>query len=149
MAPAALALAVLAAIGAGVALFRPAPASSGPGVSSDPKAQVCTAFDTVSKAVSIQTKRNPGPDLGPATPIAAEAIAANARLSMAGGASYMLDQLPSNAPEQLADEVRFFATGLNGVAMNALAGVANDKEPQAGLLKSVDESNKKIAEFCK
>lgn len=45
--------------------------------------------------------------------------------------------------------MRSFATGLNGVAMNALAGVSNDKEPQAGLLKSVEESNKKIAEFCK
>jgi hypothetical protein len=149
MAPAALALALLAAIGAGVALFKPAPETSGPGASADPKAQVCTAFNTVSKAVSIQTKRNPGPDLGPAAPIAAEAIAANARLSMAGGASYMLDQLPSNTPKQLADEVRSFATGLNGVAMNALAGVSNDKEPQAGLLKSVEESNKKIAELCK
>lgn len=149
MAPAALALAVLAAIGAGFALFKPAPEASGPGASADPKAQVCTAFNTVSKAVSIQTKRNPGPDLGPATPIAAEAIAANARLSMAGGASYMLDQLPSNTPKQLADEVRSFATGLNGVAMNALAGVPNDKEPQLGLLKSVEESNKKLAELCK
>jgi hypothetical protein len=75
-------------------------------------------------------------------------IAANARLSMAGGASYMLDQLLSNTPKQLADEVRSFATGLNGVAMNAPDGVSNDKEPEAGLLKSVEDLNKTIAEFC-
>lgn len=149
MASAALALAVLAAIGAGVALFRPAPPTSGPGPSADPKAQACGAFNTVSKAVSIQTKRSPGPDLGPATPIAAEAIAANARLSMAGGASYLLEQLPSNAPKQLADEIRAFATNLNGVAMNALAQIPNDKEPQMSLLKSVETSNKNIAELCK
>ena len=110
---------------------------------------MCTAFNTVSTAVSTQTKRSPGPDLGPATPIATEAIAANARLSMAGGATYMLERLPSNAPKQLADEVRSFATNLNGVAMNALAGIPNDKEPQAGLLRTVEESNKKIAELCK
>jgi len=149
LAPAALGLAVLAAIGAGVALFRPAPAVSGPGPADDPKGQVCAAFSTVSKAVSIQTKRSPGPDLGPAAPIAAEAIAANARLSMAGGASYLLEQLPSNAPKQLADEVRTFATTLNGVAMNALAGISNDTEPQSGLLKSAEQSNKNIAELCK
>ena len=149
LAPAALAIAVLAAIGAAAALFKPAPAVSGPGPSDDPKGQVCTAFNTVSTAVSSQTKRAPGPDLGPATPIAAEAIAANARLSMAGGATYMLEQLPSNAPKQLADEVRSFATNLNGVAMNALAGIPNDKEPQAGLLRTVEESNKRIAELCK
>lgn len=149
VAPAALALSVLAAVGAGAALLRPSSAPGGAGPSEDPKGQVCAAFNTVSRAVSIQTKRSPGPDLGQVAPIAAEAIAANARLSMAGGASYLLEQLPANAPKQLADEVRTFATNLNGVAMNALAGIANDKEPQAALLKSVEESNKKIAELCK
>lgn len=148
VAPAALVISVLAAAGAGWALSKPAPAG-GPAAAADPKAQVCGAFTTVSTAVSIQTKRSPAPDLGPAAPIAAEAIAANARLAMAGGASYLLEQLPSNAPEQLAEETRTFARNLNGIAMNALAGIPNDKEPQAGLLKSVEESNKRIAELCK
>lgn len=148
IAPAALALSVLAAIGAGIALFRPAPAPGGVGPSDDPKGQACSAFETVSRAVSIQTKRGPGPDLGPMTPVAAEAIAANARLSMAGGASYLLEKLPSNAPKDLAEQIRSFATNLNGLAINALAGVPNDKEPQAGLLKSVEDSNKEIAKLC-
>lgn len=149
LAPAALALAVLAAIGAAVALFKPSPATGGAGPSDDPKGQACAAFEVVSRAVSFQTKRSPGPDAGPAAPIAAEAIAANARLSMAGGASYLLERLPSNAPKDLADEIRSFATGLNGLAINALAGIANDKEPQAGLLKSVENSNKTISQLCK
>lgn len=149
VAPAALALSVLAAIGAGVALFKPAAPTTDAGPAADPKAQVCTAFNTVSTAVSIQTKRGPSPDLGPMAPVAAEAIAANARLAMAGGAGYLLDQLPPNAPTRLANEVRTFAEDLNGIAMNALAGIPNEKEPQAGLLKSVEETNKRIAELCK
>lgn len=149
IAPVALVLSLLAAGAAGWALFKPAPKVDAPGAVADPKAQVCTAFTTVSKAVSIQTKRAPGPDLGPATPIAAEAIAANARLSMSGGASYLLEQLPPNAPEELAKEIRAFASNLNGLAINALAGVPNDQEPQAGLLRSAEDTNKRIAEMCK
>lgn len=149
IAPTALVVAVLAAAAAGWALFKPAPTAEPAGAVSDPKAQVCSVFSTVSKAVSIQTKRAPGPDLGPAAPIAAEAIAANARLAMSGGASYLLEQLPPNAPEELAAQVRSFASDLNGLAINALAGVPNDQEPQAGLLKSAEETNKKIVELCK
>lgn len=149
IAPAALVVAVLAAAGAGWALAKPVPMASGTGPVADPKAQVCTAFTTVSTAVSMQTKRAPSPDLGPITPVAAEAIAANARLAMSGGASYLLEQLPSNAPEELATQVRAFASNLNGLAVNALAGIPNDKEPQAGLLVSAENTNKKIVELCK
>lgn len=149
IAPAALAISLLAAVGAGWALFKPAPTASLAGEVANPKAHVCEVFSTVSKAVSIQTKRAPGPDLGPITPVAAEAIAANARLAMSGGASYLLEQLPSNAPKELAAKVRAFASDLNGLAINALAGVPNDQEPQAGLLRSAEETNKKIAELCK
>jgi hypothetical protein len=146
IAPAALALAVLAAAGAGWALFKPA--SNGNGSAADPKGTVCTAFRTVSDAVSLQTNQA-APDLGPVTPVANLAIAANARLAMAGGANYLLDILPSNASADLATAVRSFAGDLNGIAMNALAGIPNDKPEQAALLKSAEESNKKIADLCK
>lgn len=149
IAPTALVISVLAAAGAGWALFKPTPTASLAGKVADPKAHVCSVFNTVSKAVSIQTKRAPGPDLGPAAPIAAEAIAANARLAMSGGASYLLEQLPANAPGELATQVRAFAGDLNGLSVNALAGIPNDQEPQAGLLKSAEETNKKIVELCK
>lgn len=147
IAPTALVLSLLTAAGAGWALLKPAPPV--PGAVSDPKAQVCSVFETVSTAVSIQTKRAPGPDLGPVAPVAAEAIAANARLAMSGGASYLLEELPPNTPSELAEQVRSFASDLNGLAINALAGIPNDKEPQAGLLRSAEETNKKIAELCK
>lgn len=148
VAPAALVVSLIAAAGAGWALFRPAPADESAQLSADPKAQVCDAYETVSAAVSIQTKRSPSPDLGPMTPVAAEAIAANARLAMAGGASYLLDQLPPNAPAELAAEVRSFAGDLNSIAMNALAGIPNDREPQAGLLVSAEDANKRLTELC-
>lgn len=148
IAPTALVISLVAAAAAGWALFKPA-AGESVTASKDPKAQVCGAFKTVSSAVSIQTKRSAGPDFGPVQPIAAEAIAANARLAMAGGASYLLDELPSNAPENLAKEVRSFATTLNGIALNALAGIPNDKEPQLTLLRSAEASNKTLADFCK
>ena len=146
IAPAALALSVLAAAGAGWALFKPAPNANGS--AADPKGTVCTAFRTVSNAVSLQTNQV-APDLGPITPVANSAIAANARLAMAGGANYLLDILPSNASADLAKEVRSFAGSLNSIAMNALAGIGNDKPEQAALLKSAEESNKKITDLCK
>lgn len=149
IAPTALVISLLAAAAAGWSLFKPAPSADAAGSVADPKAQVCTAFNTVSKAVSIQTKRAPGPDLGPVTPVAAEAIAANARLAMSGGASYLLEQLPPNAPKELAEQVRSFASDLNGLSVNALAGIPNDQEPQAGLLRSAEDTNKKIVELCK
>lgn len=147
VAPTALVISLVAAAAAGWAAFKPAADSLNS--SEDPKAQVCAAFKTVSSAVSIQTKRSAGPDFGPVQPVAAEAIAANARLAMAAGAGYLLDELPSNTPENLSKEVRAFATTLNGIALNALAGIPNDKEPQMTLLRSAEESNKTLADFCK
>ncbi len=150
IAPAALAISLLAAGAAAFAVFKPAPAPLSSGVTSDdPKAAVCKTFKTVSDAVYLQTNRSPGPDMGPLGPVAAEAIAANARLAMAGGANYLLDNLPANAPADLADEVRGFAGSLNTIAMNALAGISNDKPEQADLLRSAEDANKKLIEHCK
>lgn len=150
MAPLALVCSLLAAGAAAWGLLKPAPESPTAFKSDDPKATVCKAFKTVSDAVYLQTNRNPPPDLGPAVEGAAmEAIAANARLAMAGGANYLLANLPANTPADLNEEVRSFAADLNSIAMNALAGIANEKPEQADLLHSAEESNKKIAELCK
>ena len=103
----------------------------------------------MSDAVFLQTNRTPSPELGPAIPAAAEGIAANARLAMAAGANYLLDTMPSNTPEELAGDVRRFADDLNNIAMNALAGIPNDKPEQRALLKDADELNTKIGDLCK
>lgn len=149
IAPAALLIALLAAVAAGWALFKPAPAAVGALKSDDPKATVCKAFKTVSDAVYLQTNKSPSPDLGPATPAAVEAIAANARLAMAAGANFLLENLPTNTSAELGDTVRGFAADLNSIAMNALAGIPNEKPEQADLLRAAEDSNKKIVDLCK
>ena len=68
---------------------------------------------------------------------------------MSEGSSYLLAHLPSNAPEELAKEARNFAGELSSIAMNALAGIPNDKPEQAELLKSAEKSNTKIGDLCK
>ena len=148
IAPTALALSLLAAVAAGWSLFKPSAASKTV-TSDDPRAAVCKAFKTVSDAVYLQTNKVPNPDLGPATPAAVEAIAANARLAMVGGSAFLLNNLPSNAPAELADKVRAFADNLDDIGMNALAGISNDRPDQTALLRTAEETNKKIVEICK
>ncbi|MFM8597851.1 MAG: hypothetical protein ACKOB8_02425 [Mycobacterium sp.] len=149
IAPLALVIALLAAGAAGWALVKPEPKTATPGAVADPKVEVCGAFKTVSEAVSLRTNITPPADLGPVTAFATEAIAANARLAMAGGAAYLLDKLPPNTPEELAGDVRSLADDLNTIAMNALAGVSNDTPDQSTRLRSAEATSKKIAALCK
>ena len=60
------------------------------------KQKVCAAFDTVSKAVQLQTHAELGPD-----PIAQTAVASNARLSLIGGGEYLLSRLDDQTPADL------------------------------------------------
>ena len=84
----------------------------------DPKTRVCSAFDTVSNAVQIQTHVDLGPD-----PVAQKAVAGNARLALVGGGEYLLRHLDPKTPPELADAVRSFANNLEDIGMNALAEV--------------------------
>ena len=116
-APVALLIAVVAvalAIWALVSASRKAPATA---LAGDPKMRVCTAFDTVSKAVQLQTHADLGPE-----PVALAAVAGNARLALFGGGQYLLNRLDSATPPELADAVRSFANVLQDIGMNALAG---------------------------
>lgn len=149
IAPLALVIALLAAGAAGWSLLKPEPKPETPGAVADPKAEVCGAFKIVSEAVSLRTNITPPTDLGPVTAFATEAIAANARLAMAGGASYLLEKLPPNTPAELAGDVRSLADDLNTIAMSALAGVSNDTPDQSSRLRSAEATSKKIASVCK
>jgi len=149
IAPLALVIALLAAGAAGWSLLKPEPKPETPGAVADPKAEVCGAFKIVSEAVSLRTNITPPTDLGPATAFATEAIAANARLAMAGGASYLLEKLPPNTPAELAGDVRSLADDLNTIAMSALAGMSNDTPDQSSRLRSAEATSKKIASVCK
>jgi hypothetical protein len=144
-APLALLFAVVAvavAIWALMSASSKAPAAAKP--PGDAKTRVCTAFDTVSKAVSLQTHIDLGPD-----PIPQVAVAGNARLALVGGGQYLLNQLDSATPPQLADVVRSFANDLQDIGMYALAGVPDTDPDQANRLTQGDLARQPIADLCK
>ena len=147
VAPLALVIALIAAAGAGWALLRPVPESksqTAEAPTGDPKANACSAFKTVSTAVSLQTHGDAGPD-----PAGVQAVAANARLAMAGGGTYLLARTSPDTPKDLSDAIHSFATGLQDIAINALAGVGNDDPTQAARLHDAEAANTRIAELCK
>lgn len=148
IAPVALVVA-LAAVGLAVfALLRPAggpepaPAAVDASAEQGSKADVCGAFQTVRSAVSIQTHAT---SEGPA---GAQAVAANARLSMLGGGAYLLERTGPATPPELADAIQKFAGGLQDIAMHSLTGIGNDDPQQAERLRNADAANKSIADIC-
>jgi hypothetical protein len=108
------------------------------------KQKVCAAFDTVSKAVQLQTHAELGPD-----PVAQTAVASNARLSLIGGGEVLLSRLDEQTPPELADAVRLFANNLQDIGINALAGATNDDPQQAARLTAGEDGRNKVAELCK
>lgn len=143
-APVALVVAVVALALAIWALFSESSNTPATALAGDPKTRVCTAFETVSKAVPLQTNN----DLGPG-PAAQAAVAANARLALFGGGQYLLNSLDSATPEELADAVRLFATNLRDIGMNALAGAENSDPDQVIRMAEGDTTRLLIADLCK
>jgi predicted alpha/beta hydrolase family esterase len=107
-------------------------------------ARICTAFETVRKAVYLQTHADGGDD-----PVAVAAVAANARLAMAAGGSYLIARLDPATPQALAEAVRSFAELLQDIAINALADVPNDDPTQADRLRQADEASVEVAKWCR
>lgn len=145
MAPAAL---VIALVAVAVAIWSAmSPSTGGAGaanLSGDPKTRVCAAFDVVSKAVPLQTHMSLGPD-----PVAQAAVAANSRLALFGGGQYLLNSLDGGTPASLADPVRSFATSLQEIGINALAGVQNTDPAQSTRLVEADHTRQQIVDMCK
>ncbi len=108
------------------------------------KQKVCAAFDTVSRAVQLQTHADLGPD-----PAAQTAVASNARLALIGGGEYLLSRVDDQTPPELAEAVRLFAYNLEDIGVNALAGVTNDDPQQAARLTAGEEGRNKVADLCK
>jgi hypothetical protein len=108
------------------------------------KQKVCAAFDTVSKAVQLQTHADLGSD-----PVAQTAVASNARLSLIGGGEYLLSRLDDQTPQELAEAVRLFANNLEEIGVNALAGATNDDPQQTARLTAGEDGRNKVAELCK
>ncbi|MGV0992175.1 MAG: hypothetical protein ACOYB7_07955 [Mycobacterium sp.] len=146
IAPLALVVSLLAAGLSGWALLKPAPqpASVGNPAVADAKGQACSAFFLVSNGVALQSRLNAGPD-----PVAQQAIAANARLAMSGGADYIRTKLASNTPAEIAEPLASFADQLQTIAQYYLAGQTNENPEQAARLATADTSSKELAALCK
>lgn len=153
IAPVALLIAVLAAAVAAWALLKPTPTapaateektSGQVAESADPKGDACKAFYLVSTGVALQTKTDIGPE-----PAALQAVAANARLAMAGGAIYLRDHLPPNTPADLDATMRNFADQLQTIAQYYLAGQKNDDPDQAARLAAVEKTTQALITACK
>ena len=153
VAPIALAVALVGTGLAGVALHRagnpaPAAAASTPTApatdAGDAKKRACAGYTTVRDAVTMQTHA----DLGN-NPVAVQAVAANARLAMIGGADYLLGLADPAVPADLTATIHTFTDGLRAIAVNALAGVSNEDPAQAGRLRDTQAAGDRITELCK
>ena len=113
----------------------------------DAKVKVCTAADVVRRGISLNT--NLAPAGGPGDVTGAQAVAANARVSLYDGGQYLLARLDPATPDQLADKIREFANNLMDIGANATAGVPNGEPGQSKRLADADAANKTITELCK
>ncbi|KUI11984.1 hypothetical protein AU193_02430 [Mycobacterium sp. GA-1285] len=113
----------------------------------DAKAKICGAADVVRKGITLNTNMQPAG--GPRDVTGAQAVAANARISLYDGGQYLLDRLDPATPVVLAEKVRQFANNLMDIGANATAGVPNDDPAQAKRLTDADAENKSITELCK
>lgn len=147
LAPIALVVALIA-VGVAVWALMSVPeqmsaSSDGTPLTGDAKDRVCTAGHVVAMAVQLQTNANIGTE-----PAAVEAVAANARLAMLGGGDYLLSQIGTDTPTDLADAARSFGNTLQQLGVNALAGVTNQDELQAGRYRAAEEGRNKLAQLC-
>ena len=93
---------------------------------------------------SLQTHADLGPD-----PIAQQAVAGNAGLSLVGGGEYLRSRLDGQTPPDLAEAVRLFANNLDEIGMNALAGATNDDPQQAARLSAGEDGRNQVTSLCK
>ena len=116
---------------------------------SDAKARACAAFELVRKGTTLQAQGGE-PNAQPSDdPAMRKAQAANARLSLVAGASYLLSHLEPGAPQALAEGDSKLSTTLMDIGVNYLAGAKNADAPQAALLSEGDSDIASVAELCK
>jgi hypothetical protein len=146
---AALGIALAALALAGWSVLRPSTADTAASAATgqqvaDAKDRACSASNLVSTAVSLQTHIDPGTE-----PAAVQAVAANARLSMAAGGSYLLAHLDPATPAPLAAEIRSFANNLQDIVLHTMSGMGNDDPAQMNRLQDGQETVARITEQCK
>lgn len=111
--------------------------------SAQAKTRVCSAFTTVTSAVAKGTP-NPRPD----DPGAVLAVAANVRLAMIGGSSYLSETVAAEpaAPADLTKAVNSLANTLDKLGFAyLLMAEKNVKEP---LLQTLSSQTAQIGQMC-
>ena len=109
------------------------------------KTKACEAYNLVGSAVTLRSNV----DLGPTpVPIDLAVVEANARQTFTAGNTYLLSRIDPATPSQLATVVKSFASDLEDVAINSLAGVNNDDPAQAARLQNMVDLNGQINELC-
>jgi hypothetical protein len=144
---AALTLSVVAVAIAVAAWFRPvhsgAPIFTGQ-QTADAKAHVCSAYVTVRQGVVANTHlANPVPN----DPAGQLAVAANARLALIGGGTFLRDRLGAEpaASEDLSKAVSLMATTTEELGVGYLAGLNSTLDP---LRHNLDSEISQINNLC-
>lgn len=141
-----LAIAVIAAVLAGLAYFHPAhkeaPIAQQGG---DAKANVCSAYKAAHRSVVVNTHmQSPNPN----DPIAELTVATNARLALIGGGAYLKDRIQANtaAPTDLGSAANSFANTIEQLGTNYLIGAG--AEDQDALRKDLDSQIQQLEKLC-
>lgn len=138
----------LVALGIAIWALTHSPSNNPPSPSAEQiaeaKTHACDAYSRVHAAVALQTRTDTGTD-----PVAAQAVAANARLAMAVGSQHLVDTLSPAVPSELAGLLRSVATDLQDLAMNALAGTTDDDTGQVARLHDLETTSARVVELCK
>ncbi|KAA0085862.1 hypothetical protein CIW52_08420 [Mycolicibacterium sp. P9-64] len=141
---------LIAVVALGIAIWAlmrptsPTPPAATAQETADATKRACDAYVLARTAVSLQTQADTGTD-----PIAAQAIAANARLAMAVGSQHLVDSLSPAVPSELNGLLRSVAADLQGLAINALAGTTDGDAGQAARLKDLEGTSARVVELCK
>lgn len=141
---------LIAVVALGIAIWAlmRSPANTPPSPTAQETAEAtkraCDAYGLARTAVALQTHADTGTD-----PIAAQAIAANARLAMAVGSEHLVDSLGPAVPPELDGLLRSVATDLQGLAINALAGTTDGDASQVARLKDLEATSARVVELCK
>lgn len=140
IAPAALAFGV---IGTLLALWgiKIASGNAPLALAGDSKVRVCSAFAAVSKAVQLQTN-------GGAEPLPEALAATNARQALLGGGDYLVQQLDTETPRDLAEAVSAFADHIQVLGLNYLGGAVSTDPAQVELIKQADATMTQVADLC-
>lgn len=109
----------------------------------DAEARACAAFNSVRAAVVQQSNADPGSD-----PAAIEAAAANARLALVAGASYLRDRLDPTTPPDLALAISSFVEQLEDIALNQMTAVPEDDPAYNARIHDADAAMTQLADTC-